>query len=477
MKTKILLLCIAFLSLSGAVLKAQLPWEHGDLQVSASGRYLQHADGTPFFWLGDTGWLMPERLNREEVEFYLEQCRRAGYNVVQVQTVNAVPAMNCYGQSSMPDGFCFDAIDRKGVYGYWDHMDYIVRTAATKGIYIGMVCIWGGLVKQGWMNEQEAQAYGTFLARRYQDDPNIVWIIGGDIRGDVKTEVWTALATAIKSVDRKHLMTFHPFGRTLSATWFNEADWLDFNMFQSGHRRYGQLKGDGDDTMQPGMEEDNWRYVQAAWAAVPAKPVLDAEPSYEGIPQGLHNPDEPRWQAADVRRYAYWSVFAGACGHTYGNNSIMQFYRPGYSPAYGADKNWVEALNDEGFRQMQWLKRLMLAFPYFDRIPDQQLMAGQNGERYDRLVATRGKDYLLVYNHTARPMQIDVTRIEGDEKKAWWYDVKSGKIIAIGRVKNEVTSFRYDAAYQSGADRVLIVTDARKTYVEDHLLYNKEEIK
>ena len=73
MKTKILLLCIVFLSLSGAVLKAQLPWEHGDLQVSASGRYLQHADGTPFFWLGDTGWLMPERLNREEVEFYLEQ--------------------------------------------------------------------------------------------------------------------------------------------------------------------------------------------------------------------------------------------------------------------------------------------------------------------------------------------------------------------------------------------------------------------
>ena len=155
----------------------------------------------------------------------------------------------------------------------------------------------------------------------------------------------------------------------------------------------------------------------------------------------------------------------------------MQFYRPGYSPAYGADKSWVEALNDEGFRQMQWLKRLMLAFPYFDRVPDQQLMAGQNGERYDRLVATRGKDYLLVYNHTARPMQIDVTRIEGDEKKAWWYDVKSGKIIAIGRVKNEVTSFRYDAAYQSGDDRVLIVTDARKTYVEDHLSYNKEEVK
>jgi hypothetical protein len=27
-----------------------------------------------------------------------------------------------------------------------------------------------------------------------------------------------------------------------------------------------------------------------------------------------------------VRRYAYWSVFAGSCGHTYGHNAIMQFY-------------------------------------------------------------------------------------------------------------------------------------------------------
>ena len=41
-------------------------------------------------------------------------------------------------------------------------------------------------------------------------------------------------------------MTFHPRGRTTSATWFNDREWLDFNMFQSGHRRYGQRNGDGD---------------------------------------------------------------------------------------------------------------------------------------------------------------------------------------------------------------------------------------
>jgi hypothetical protein len=30
---------------------------HGPLHLSANHRFLQHADGTPFFWLGDTWWM------------------------------------------------------------------------------------------------------------------------------------------------------------------------------------------------------------------------------------------------------------------------------------------------------------------------------------------------------------------------------------------------------------------------------------
>ena len=261
----IVLSCLAVAS----TMNAQLPWKNGKLEVSAEGRYLKHQNGQPFFWLGDTGWLMPQRLNREEVAFYLDNCSRAGFNVVQVQTLNGVPSMNVYGQYSMTDGFDFSHIDKKGVYGYWDHMDYIIRTAESKGIYIGMVCIWGGLVRSGQMDVEEAKAYGTFLAERYKDNPNIVWIIGGDTRGDVKTEVWETLARTIRSIDKNHLMTFHPFGRTMSATWFNDADWLDFNMFQSGHRRYGQTKGDGDnlaDSNDKSITEQQKSMVKASQA-------------------------------------------------------------------------------------------------------------------------------------------------------------------------------------------------------------------
>jgi hypothetical protein len=94
-------------------------------------------------------------------------------------------------------------------------------------------------------------------------------------------------------------------------------------MFQSGHRRYDQ------DDSELGYGQDNWKYVRDDYSLVPVKPTIDGEPSYEGIPQGLHDPAEPYWNENDVRRYAYWSVFAGGFGFTYGNNAVMQMNKPG----------------------------------------------------------------------------------------------------------------------------------------------------
>ncbi len=345
MKNKNLVLLFLLLMVEGGLLSAAAqskssvykPWSHGQLKVSKENRYLMNADGTPFFWLGDTGWLLPEKLNRDEAAYYLEHCRQAGFNVVQVQTINGVPAMNFYGQYSMIDGFNFKNIDRKGVYGYWDHMDYIIQKAEQNGIYIAMVCIWGGLVRSGKMNVEEA----------------------------------------------------------------------------------------------------------------------------------------PRWRDCDVRRYGYWSVFAGSCGHTYGHNNIMQFLKPGTPGGYGADgieKPWYKAMQDPGFNQMKYLKNLMLTFPYFERVPDQSVIAGTNGNRYDRAIATRGKDYLLVYNYSGNPISVDLTKISGAKKKVWWYSPKDGKLSFIGEFDSKITPFTYDGSYNRDNDQVLIAIDSSKNYISTEWL-------
>lgn len=457
-----------FLLLSLTVSGANKPWDNGELRVSDNNRYLIFSNGEPFFYMGDTGWLLPERLDRAEAEFYLKKCQQAGYNVVQIQVMDGVPSYNIYGQPSLTDGWNFDKINQKGVYGYWDHLDYIVDMAANYGIYVGMVCIWGSMVKAEKMNASQAKSYGKFLADRYKDRPNIIWIMGGDIQGDIHPEVWNALATTIKSIDKHHLMTYHPRGRYTSAKWWSKAPWLDFHMFQSGHRKYGQRMGNADYPIPDDTEEDNWMYVDSTWSYSPVKPVLDAEPSYEDIPKGLHDPNEERWQDYDVRRYAYWSVFAGSCGHTYGHNAIMQMLKPGYPTSYGSDgteKAWYDALNDPGFNQMKHLKNLMLSFPYLERVPDQDLIVGKNGKKYNRLIATRGADYLMVYNYNCVPMKVDLTKISGVKKNVWWFTPEDGQLFYIGEFDSKATTFFRQRIPGRANDGVLIAVDSQKNYL------------
>ncbi|MDY3074729.1 MAG: DUF4038 domain-containing protein, partial [Prevotella sp.] len=210
-----------------------------------------------------------------------------------------------------------------------------------------------------------------------------------------------------------------------------------------------------------------WMYVDSTWAYKPIKPVIDGEPSYEDIPIGLHFPEGPRWQASDVRRYAYWDVFAGAFGHTYGHNAIMQMAKPGYAVAYAdKSKTWYEAQQDAGYQQMKYLKALMLSFPFFERVPDQQIIASDNGRQYDRLIATRGNDYLMVYNYTSRNMNIDLGKIAGKQKNVWWMDASTGNLTYLGKHDSKVITFRLQQNPRPGVhDGVLIAVDAEKNYL------------
>ena len=136
--------------------------------------------------------------------------------------------------------------------------------------------------------------------------------------------------------------------------------------------------------------------------------------------------------------------------------------RPGVLSSYAADKSWWDAMKAPGHNQMKYLKRLMLAFPFTDRVADQSVITSQNGERYDRIIATRGNDYILVYNYSGKPMTIDLTKISGDKKRLGGLILPMEKTTYIGEFDNKVTEFTNDGAYMRNSDRVLIITDSIK---------------
>lgn len=432
----------------------------GKLKISPDGRYFVQENGDPFFWMGDTGWLLFGKLNREEAEKYLEDRKKKGFNVIQVMVLHSLSVVNAYGDSALinrnvatPNITTGNTFADAKQYDYWDHVDYIVDLAAKKGLYMGMVPVWGSNVKSGWVSTEQGATYAKWIANRYKNRSNIIWLNGGDIKGSDSLNTWKAIGNNLRATDPNHLITFHPFGRTTSSEWFHNEPWLDFNMFQSGHKSYDLDTSAGEHKFGP----DNYKFVLIDYAKTPVKPTLDGEPSYEEIPYGLHDTTKPRWNDNDVRRYGYWEVFAGGAGYTYGHNAVMQMRKKGeQGAAYGSRFTWDQAINHPGAGQMQYLKKLMLSKPSTDRVPDQTLVAGKQGEKYNYIAATRGNNFAMIYTYTGADFQVNMGKIPGAKVKASWYNPRNGSRQAIGSFENKgVKKFDPPGTAKEGNDWVL----------------------
>ncbi len=341
------------------------------LKVSENRRFLVKEDNSPFFYLGDTGWALLQRLDRDETDLYLRDRASKGYTVIQVMGISEFDGLtvpNRYGD--VP----FEDLDpTRPTEGYFEHVDWVVDRAAELGLHIGLLPTWGdkvGPLQWGTGPEvftpENAAVYGEFLGERYRDKP-IIWVIGGD-RNPTEPRhyaTWRAMAEGVKRGDGgRHLMTFHPQGGSSSSAFFHDDPWLSFNMLQSGHARRNGA---------------NYEMIHQDYTRTPTKPCLDGEPCYEDHPVNW-KPEGGYFAAYDVRKAAYWALFAGAHGHTYGCNGVFQFWKSGQEDRFGVLRPWQEAIELPGAAQMQHARRLMESRPFLQRIPNQGLLASDPGK-------------------------------------------------------------------------------------------------
>ncbi len=441
------------------------------LKVSDNRRFLVTQDGQPFFYLADTAWELFHRLDRQQAVQYLTKRAEQKYTAIQavaLAELEGVSVPNAYGDLPLVDKdprkpavTPGSAPDNPEAYDYWDHVEYIVDQANARGLYIAMLPSWGRWVNSGRGDESlltpaNAQAYGEFLGRRFARK-GIIWVLGGDRLADGFEGTWRALAKGIAiGVAGKEdydavLMSFHPRGSGTSSTWFHGDDWLDFNMHQTGH----------------GLAEKTipWARIAADYARTPVKPVLDGEPLYEDHPLAFAAKVNGYSFDAHVRQRAYWAVFSGACGHTYGNHSVWQMYAPGRQPINGPLLYWYEAIHRPGAAQMQYVRALIESRPYFSRVPDASIVVNPL-DGADRIVATRGDGYVCVYSAQGRPFTVNMGKISGERVRAWWYNPRTGTSREIAVYENTGTREFICPSEGFGSDWVLVLDDAAKNFSE-----------
>ncbi len=432
------------------------------LKVSDNQRFLARMDGTPFFWLGDTAWELFHKLNKEEAVLYLQNRAERGFNVIQAVALAELDGLtvgNAYGRTPllMNDRGEYDPtlpdLSTDGSYGYWDHVDFIIDKAEELGLYIGMLPTWGDKFNLGWgrgpviFNESNASQYGTWIAERFKNRNNIVWILGGDriLTERIHFAIVHLMAEGIREVvGERQLMTFHPNGLKSSSLHVHEEDWLDFNMIQSSHHA---------------LNHPNYDMVTKDYELKPIKPTLDGEPCYEENPINFKAANG-YFDSKDVRQAAYWAVFAGAFGHTYGHHCVWSMIKETDDYFH---LHWEEAITRPASGQMCYIRKLIESRPFFERVPDPGLLVA-NYEGVNHIEACRGEDYVFAYSSNGLPLRMRLGMISGSHTTAHWYDPRTGKSHYIGEFPNDGERSFSPPSRGRNDDWVLVLDDASKGY-------------
>ena len=456
------------------------------VRVHPAGHYLETDDGRPFFWLGDTAWQLIDATTREECSYYLHARAAQGFTVVQSTVLAEFDGLNrpsALGERPFRDNDPLQPNEK-----YFDRVAEIVDEAASVGLYVALLPTWGDKLTAPWGagprvfrldNLPVARAYARYLGQKLRGRTNVLWMLGGDRPARVDaakpgvwpnnqaiasgfaagydwTPIWREIAAGLaEGTGQPPVCLYHPQGgeQTTSVMLPHEA-WLSIHGMQSGH-------GGGHD--QP-----VWDWIARDFALSPAKPTLDLEPNYEDHP---YNP-WPVWDPAtgyfrdhDVRKQTYRSVFAGACGVTYGHHAVWQFAGQRNGTVNFPDRDWADALQRPAARQMRYLRQLIESRPFFSRMPDQSLIVGEPGKGGLHLQAARDAagTYALVYFPlNDQPATIDLGKLRSPSVRAWWYDPRTGVGSLIGPVTGGGPREFRSPAY--GPDWVLVLDDPACSY-------------
>lgn len=473
------------------------------LRISENKRYFVRADGTPFIWLADTVWTMPQRLKWDDVDYFMQKRKAQGFTVLQIVALDPeqdVEMRNPAGVKAL-----IDDDPRKPNEQYFEYLDWIIAKADEYGFYVLLLPVWGQLVVgENWMrqtfaktiDENNAFDYGCWIGNRYKNSQNIVWCIGGDRqpihKGVDYKNVWRRLAEGLakgltdqdlkynqpSELWQKLLITYHACHEAetgLCSTmsyWTDEEAWISFIMLQSGH----------------GLKPKNYELVKNEYDRPVTMPVWDGEPAYEMMPTSwpvitaLHDD----WI---VRKRAYWSLFAGSLGHTYGHATVWCMISEKEKDKFRY-MSWFEALECPGAYQIKILRDFLESRDLSTCVPAQELLLTQvqneNDVMDEHRQACRQADgkFICVYFPSGGQETIDLSCLNSSTACLWWFNPRDGQALEPVIIECEKTVLTVTAPTSGSHQDWVLVIDRelhnliRPGFAKDYgQLKNEEGIK
>lgn len=389
------------------------------LKFSEGERFLTDLKDKPFFWSGDAAWSLIVQLTREEVDIYLDDRKQKGFTVLLVNLIDHkfgtyAPA-NIYNVPPFTDK-PFASPNEK----YFTHADYVIREAAERGMIVLLCPLYLGWQygDEGWGEDvkkadlTDLRSWGQYVGKRFADDDNIIWCIGGDADPSQQKDKVLECVQGILEYDKRHLFTCHNNPEPLAISPWKGEDWLTINNVYSYSRSL-------------------YEWCKTAYDQEPVMPYFMIESAYE---------NEHNATPQQLRSEAYWPLLCGAMGEIFGNCPIWHF---GSTPRWCGITDWKTQLNNPGSASMDYVQRLFRSRPWHLLIPDfdHKVMTEGYGEwgspDYATAACTSNGTSIIVYLPEERQITINMSKISGKKARCWWYNPGDGTTIESGSFPSE----------------------------------------
>lgn len=344
--------------------------KHGVLRVAESRTYLEHADGTPFFWMGDTVWTGPAKATLDDWKKFLDDRVAKKFTVIQF---------------NMASPWRTAPTDREGMTAfegrenikinpqYYQRLDAFMDAINERGLAASPILVWA-LKKEdpgNYLPEKDVLKLVRYEVARYGAH-HLVWLLAGDNPYNVQSAPrWKRIGREVFGGKPRQPVSTHPTGMNWPWEGWRNEDWIDVFGYQSGH---------GDDAKT--LEWIHSGPVAKNRDNKPVRPIINLEPPYE---DHLAYQSRKPHSAYNVRRAVYWSLLASAtAGVTYGGHGVWSWQlEPGKTPTdhagTGVAKVWHEAVHLPGSQQMKYVVEVFESTPWWELRPNQELLESQPG--------------------------------------------------------------------------------------------------
>jgi len=418
--------------------------QHGFVKIHESGRYYTYADGTPFFWLGDTNWQSPNFVSATSCNAPGCTCGSQIQHEVNDRISKGFTVYQTYFSSS-GGGLWKSSYSKPNYDRFNKEIDKIFSTVNEAGMVIAL----GFGLHTGTptgMQQDDLLTFVRYCIARYSCY-NIVWITGQEITntkasatkaeagaknadGSEKKyltcmDVWESVGELVGQIDGYD----HPNGAHMypmksndsRAMELNSLDWHEAWILQGGHGNSPQTKD----------------FYQSYYIAGGSKPFIEGEKCYEEINCG-------GFTGCNSPRLSAWkSILCGCCGYTYGASGVWIDSQACYGEddSYSYDP-WFTGLGKQGSFEMQYMAEFFENIAWETLVPrysDSSYIKYADGDndklKEQKVLATNEAGTLAVaYFYNSSTTTFTISKMAAGTYKAYWYDVFDGKYIAINDI-------------------------------------------